>query len=164
MILKLGRGTALCNMLKLMRCNKWANPLKACPLWQKHKAFRQAQRHLCMRKDGRVCARGKLVDMSDSERREFQVSCPEPVGEAGLWAGESQCWRCMSSYVYSKFSRDYGARTAGLLVEYASLPVTLLWGEFIVVFKTKATSSACMLSAVCLYATSHLHSTLIFFQ
>lgn len=47
LILGLGRSAMLCNMLKLMRCNKWANPPKACPLWQKHKAFRQAWRPLC---------------------------------------------------------------------------------------------------------------------
>lgn len=48
----LGRNAALCNMPKLMRCNKWANPPKACPLWQKHKAFRQAWRSLCLRQAG----------------------------------------------------------------------------------------------------------------
>lgn len=48
LILGLGRSALLCNMLKLMRCNKWANPPKACPLWQKHKAFRQARRCLCL--------------------------------------------------------------------------------------------------------------------
>lgn len=48
LILGLGRSAVLCNMLKLMRCNKCANPPKACPLWQKHKAFRQARRCLCL--------------------------------------------------------------------------------------------------------------------
>lgn len=43
MILGLGRRAVLCNMLKLMRCNKWANPTKSRPLWQKHKASRRAR-------------------------------------------------------------------------------------------------------------------------
>lgn len=48
LILGLGRSAVLCNMLKLMLCNKWANPPKACPLWQKHKALGQAWRSLCL--------------------------------------------------------------------------------------------------------------------
>lgn len=48
LMLGLGRSAALCNMLKLMRCNKWTNPPKARPLWQKREAFRQARRCLCL--------------------------------------------------------------------------------------------------------------------
>lgn len=67
LILGLGRSAVLCNMLKLMRCNKWANPPKACPLWQKHKAFRQAWRCLCLSR--RQARSSQWVSISLWEKR-----------------------------------------------------------------------------------------------
>lgn len=102
LMLGLGRSAALCNMLKLMRCNKWANPPKARPLWQKHEAFRQARRCLCLSRrqawsSQRVSVslrekktkNKKKTDMTDSRRRVPQLPLPGCRGSA-WWEREQR--------------------------------------------------------------------------
>lgn len=96
LILGLGRSAVLCNMLKLMRCNKWANPPKACPLWQKRKTFRQAWRPLCLSRMN--AGRSQWISISLWETlwtwlivRDMSPGSSPWVQEVSLWEVVSEC-------------------------------------------------------------------------
>lgn len=94
LILGLGRRTLLCNMLKLMRCNKWANPPKACPLWQKYKSFRQAWRSLCLSQRQAGSSQRVSISLWETQRIWLIVRdmCPgsSPRGTGGQRGGRER--------------------------------------------------------------------------
>lgn len=91
-----------------MRCNKWANPPKACPLWQKYKSFRQAWRSLCLSQRQAGSSQRVSISLWETQRIWLIVRdmCPgsSPRGTGGQRGGRergesdvcvSNRWRCV---------------------------------------------------------------------
>lgn len=107
-MLGLRRSAVLCNMLKLMRCNKWANPPKACPIWQKHKTFRQAWWLLWVERR----PEDHSESPSASGRHWTWLIVRDGSPASSTWAQEVSLWEVVSEWLLSV--SESGQRTAGI--------------------------------------------------